>query len=139
MHLLVAVEVLIDAGAAARAVFARETIEQALVAFAPVAVAIAGLLVKRFLDLRGNGVGVLHHEIRKTLRIHGFRQLALGSLRMVGRDSLAGFWVCFLRRAAGNRESGAFSPRPRRQTLAKARTYAAVYAGDGGARDALAS
>src|SRR5207253_5141348 len=75
MHLLVAVEVLIDAGAAARAVFARETIEQALVAFAPVAVAIAGLLVQRFLDLRGNGVGVLHHEIRKTLRIHGFRSV----------------------------------------------------------------
>src|SRR2546429_3352924 len=106
MHLLVAVEVLIDAGAAARAVFARETIEQALVAFAPVAVAIAGLLVKRFLDLRGNGVGVLHHEIRKTLRIHGFRQLALGSLRMVGRDSLAGFWVCFLRRRSEERRVG---------------------------------
>src|SRR5215472_7022190 len=106
MSLLVAVEILIDAGAAAGAVFACETIEQTRVAFAPVAVAIAGLLVKRLLDLRGDGVGVLHQEIRKAFRIHGFGQLAFGSLGMVGRDIVGGFGgrgVLLLRRSGSCR------------------------------------
>ena len=44
--LLVAVEILIDADVASRAVFAGEAIEQAAVSLAAVAMAIAGLLVE---------------------------------------------------------------------------------------------
>src|ERR1700693_2785142 len=62
--LLVAVEILIDADVASRAVFAGEAIEQAAVSLAAVAMAIAGLLVQRLLDLRGDGVRILHDMVR---------------------------------------------------------------------------
>jgi len=58
LRLLVAVEILIDADVASRAVFAGEAIEQAAVSLAAVAMAIAGLLVQRLLDLRGDGVRI---------------------------------------------------------------------------------
>src|ERR1700719_3138575 len=57
--LLVGIEIFRDADVATSAVLAGETIEQAAMALAAVAVAVAGLAIERLLDPGGNGVGVL--------------------------------------------------------------------------------
>jgi hypothetical protein len=69
--LFVGVESFLDASAAAGAVLAGETIEQAAMTLAAVAVAVAGLLVEIFLDARGQGIGVLDDGIGEEVRAHG--------------------------------------------------------------------
>src|SRR6266852_9382241 len=61
--LFVGVEGFAHADVAAGAVAASEAVEQALVALAAVAMAIAGLLIENFLDAAGDGIGVEHFEV----------------------------------------------------------------------------
>ena len=84
--LLVGVKIFTDANLAAGAVFAGETIQQAAVALAAVAMAIARLLIKNFLNAGRDGVGVLHERIRKSLGAHGGGESACRRLSVEGRD-----------------------------------------------------
>src|SRR6266436_5187864 len=87
-RLFVGVEVLIDAGAAFGAMFAGKAIEQAAVALGAVAMTIAGLLVKRFLDLRRERVSVLHQGITEEFGVHRRGKRTLRRLRMIRRHRL---------------------------------------------------
>src|SRR6266850_2337032 len=95
LGLLVSVKVFSDAGAAFGAMFAGEAIQQAAVPLAAVAMAIAGLLVQRLLDLCGDRVRILYHGIREEFRVHRRGKRALRGSRMVGGHSFIG---CGLRR-----------------------------------------
>src|SRR5204863_4489690 len=113
--LFIAVEIFVDANIASRAMFAGEAIEQAGVTLAAVAMAIAGLLIERLLDLGGDGVGILNHEIREKVGVHGRGKRTHRDLRVIGRHRLVG---CGLRRiralglgqAASRSPQGADSP-----------------------------
>src|SRR5258706_1978852 len=85
--LLVSVKVFSDAGAAFGAMFAGEAIQQTAMPLAAVAMAIAGLLVQRLLDLCGNRVRILYHGIREEFRVHRRGKRALRGSRMVGGHS----------------------------------------------------
>lgn len=89
-RLFVGVEIFGDADVASGAVFAGKAIEQAAVALAAVAVAVARLAVKGLLDPGGDGVRILDDWIGEEVRIHRCGRLALGSLRMKGRNGLIG-------------------------------------------------
>src|SRR5258708_13408854 len=91
--LLVSVKVFSDAGAAFGAMFAGEAIQQTAVPLAAVAMAIAGLLVQRLLDLCGDRVRILYHGIREEFRVHRRGKRALRGSRMVGGPS---FLACGL-------------------------------------------
>lgn len=62
-RLFVSIEIFANTDLAARAVTACEAIEQTGMALAAIAMAIARLLIKHFLDARRDGIGVLHHGI----------------------------------------------------------------------------
>ena len=91
LNLFVSVEILVDARAAFRAVRAGKAIQQAGVAFAPIAVAIARLLIERFLDLRRDRIRILHDRLVEEFRVHGCRELAFGSLGMKGFGRTSGY------------------------------------------------
>src|SRR5437899_3461536 len=84
------VEVFVNTGAAPRTVFAGKAIEQALVALAAVAMAVAGLLVKRLLDFCGDRVRVLHDRVGKKIGIHRRGKFSLRGLRMIRGHRLVG-------------------------------------------------
>src|SRR5437762_7574410 len=85
---------------------AGETIEQTRVSLAAVAMAVAGLLVKRLFDPRRNRVGILHQRIGKGFRLHCFGEVAFGSLGMVGGHGVVS---CRARRISFLRRSGSRS------------------------------
>jgi hypothetical protein len=87
-RLFVGVQIFANANLATGAVFADETIEQTGMALAAVAMAIAGLLIQNFFDARGDGVGVLHYGIAKSVRAHGGGESACGSLIVEGWNAL---------------------------------------------------
>src|ERR1700674_1429920 len=85
-QLLVSVEILTHANVASGTVFAGEAIEQAAVSQASIAVAVARLLVERFLDSSSNRVGILHAGLGEELRMHGRGKRARGNLIMIRRQ-----------------------------------------------------
>src|SRR5437879_9774951 len=109
--LFIAVKIFVDANVASRAVFAGEAIEQAGVTLAAIAMAIAGLLIKRLLDLRGDGVRILNHGLREKVGVHGRRKRTHGDLRVIGRHGLVG---CGRRRIRALWRPRSGRPGPRR-------------------------
>jgi hypothetical protein len=87
-RLFIGVKIFAHANLAAGAMFADETIEQAAVTLAAVAMAIAGLLIQNFFDGGGHGVGILHHGIAKGVRAHGGGESACGSPVVEGGDAV---------------------------------------------------
>jgi len=63
--LFVGVKIFAHADIAAGGMAADEAVQQAAVALALIAMAIAGFLVQRLLDARGDGVSVLHVDFRE--------------------------------------------------------------------------
>src|SRR5580704_153619 len=80
--LFVGVEILLLADVASGAVPADKTVEQATVALAAIAVAIAGLLVEDFFRAAGNDVGVEGLNVGEDGGVHRRRQGICGALRM---------------------------------------------------------
>src|SRR5258706_15092567 len=77
VRLLIRVDRFSHAHTAAGAMLGGEAIEQARVALAPVAVAIAGLLVEYFLHPRREDVSVLYGDVCELRRAERLRKLAL--------------------------------------------------------------
>jgi hypothetical protein len=73
-RLLVRIKILSLANPTCRGVFAHITIEQAAMALAAVAVAIARLLIKNFLDARRQSVGILRNRLGEERRTQCCRQ-----------------------------------------------------------------
>src|SRR5260370_12230146 len=76
VRLLIRVDRFSHAHTAAGAMLAGEAIEQARVALAAVAVAIAGLLVEYFLHPRREDVSVLYRDVCELIRPHRLRNIS---------------------------------------------------------------
>src|SRR5215831_14381077 len=90
-RLFVSVDPLSNADIANRGVLTDETVEQALVSDAAVAVTVARLLVQDSLDLGGERIGILHEGVFKQSRSHGFGHGSPRNLGVIGRDGFVGF------------------------------------------------
>ena len=73
--LLVGIEIFALANSAGRGVLAHKTIEETSMALATIAVAIARLLIKNFLDAGRQTVSILCERVGEERGIHGRRQL----------------------------------------------------------------
>jgi hypothetical protein len=91
--LLVGIKIFRHTDVAVRAVFAGKTIKQAAMSLALVAVAVAGLLIEKFFDVRSDAISVLHDVIRKQLRVKSIGKRSPWNLGVKGRHRFfAGKW-----------------------------------------------
>src|SRR5205085_2962825 len=95
MRLLIGIKRLAHAHITAGTVLAGEAIEQARMANAAVAMAVAGLLVQNWLYPRGQGVSVLNHYLSKKSWRQGGGEFALRWRVVKGRHRI----ICGLSQA----------------------------------------